>query len=65
MNEWKIIIKNNFRVDRFIVYVRKLTKDWADIMKRNHIQMVSHVLIKRKMLEAAKRKKKEGESLKT
>ena len=37
---------------------RKPTKDWADIMKRNHIQMVSHVLDKEKMLEAAKRKKK-------
>ena len=23
MNEWKIIIKNNFRVDRFIVYMEK------------------------------------------
>lgn len=23
MNEWKIIIKNNFRVDRFIVHVEK------------------------------------------
>lgn len=41
---------------------RKLTKDWADIMKRNHIQMVFHVLDKEKMLETAncKKKKKRG-----
>ena len=43
---------------------RKLTKDWADIVKRNHIQMVFHVLDKEKMLETAnckkKKKKKRG-----